>query len=172
MINKKSLWFVTLFSLILVLSVYYITMPSELLIGNNDAIFDQKEEKTEEPKPTVQTEESDFLSALRVESENQVLEEVEKLQSVLAKSDATSEEKNNAYDKIKNINMKRGEEGNLEKIIQDSYGLKSFVKIDGDQIRVIVQSENHDVKLANDIMRTVQSKYDKKMYISVKFQKG
>ena len=32
MINKKSLWFLTLFSLILVLSVYYITMPSELLI--------------------------------------------------------------------------------------------------------------------------------------------
>ena len=32
MINKKSLWFLTLFSLILVLSIYYITMPSELLL--------------------------------------------------------------------------------------------------------------------------------------------
>lgn len=170
MINKKSLWFVTLFSLILVLSVYYITMPSELLIGSNDVVFHQNEEE-EEPKPTVQTEESDFLTALRVESENQVLEEVEELQSVLAKSDASSEEKNNAYEKIKDINLKRGEEGNLEKQIQDSYGLKSFVKIEGDQIRVVVQSEKHDVKLANDIMRTVQSKYDKKMYISVKFQK-
>ena len=31
MINKQKLWFLTLFSLILVLSVYYITMPSELL---------------------------------------------------------------------------------------------------------------------------------------------
>ena len=29
MINKQSLWFLTLFSLILVLSVYYITMPDE-----------------------------------------------------------------------------------------------------------------------------------------------
>ena len=35
MINKKNLWFLTLFSLILVLSVYYITMPSELLMTNN-----------------------------------------------------------------------------------------------------------------------------------------
>ena len=31
MINRKSIWILTLFSLILVLSVYYITMPSEFL---------------------------------------------------------------------------------------------------------------------------------------------
>ena len=37
MINKKSLWFLTLFSLILVLSIYYITMPSELLLTGNNA---------------------------------------------------------------------------------------------------------------------------------------
>ena len=39
MINKKNLWFLTLFSLVLVLSVYYITMPSELLITNNGEII-------------------------------------------------------------------------------------------------------------------------------------
>ena len=38
MINKKNLWFLTLFSLVLVLSVYYVTMPSELLTTNNSAI--------------------------------------------------------------------------------------------------------------------------------------
>ena len=32
MMNKKNLWFLTLFSLVLVLSVYYITMPKELLL--------------------------------------------------------------------------------------------------------------------------------------------
>ena len=36
MINKQSLWFLTLFSLILVLSVYYITMPNDLLLTNSD----------------------------------------------------------------------------------------------------------------------------------------
>lgn len=29
MINKKNLWFLTLFSLVLVLSIYYVTMPNE-----------------------------------------------------------------------------------------------------------------------------------------------
>lgn len=36
MINKQSLWFLTLFSLILVLSVYYITMPTEILAPKDD----------------------------------------------------------------------------------------------------------------------------------------
>ena len=41
MINKQKLWFLTLFSLILVLSVYYITMPNELLITTNGNYLDK-----------------------------------------------------------------------------------------------------------------------------------
>lgn len=33
MINKQSMWFLTLFSLVLVLGVYYVTMPNDLLKG-------------------------------------------------------------------------------------------------------------------------------------------
>ena len=43
MVNKQGLWFLTLFSLILVLSVYYITMPSELL--TTAKVNDKTEEK-------------------------------------------------------------------------------------------------------------------------------
>ena len=46
MINKKSLWFLTLFSLILVLSIYYITMPSELLLTTDINTFDDINEPT------------------------------------------------------------------------------------------------------------------------------
>ena len=62
MINKRSLWFLTLFSLILVLSVYYITMPSELLMATN-------KEDTETVSASVENEESAELVALRVEAE-------------------------------------------------------------------------------------------------------
>ena len=48
MINKQNLWFLTLFSLILVLSVYYITMPNELLLAHNKT--EQKTKKTKEKK--------------------------------------------------------------------------------------------------------------------------
>ena len=50
MINKKGLWFLTLFSLILVLSIYYITMPDEMFVGNNNTTTN-----TETKKDTVAT---------------------------------------------------------------------------------------------------------------------
>ena len=58
MIKKQNLWFLTLFSLILVLSVYYITMPSSLFSTNNGNNKDNQ----------VVVEESEILTALRVES--------------------------------------------------------------------------------------------------------
>ena len=171
MINKKGIWFLTLFSLILVLSVYYITMPSELLISNiKNKETTETTSKTEE-EPTAEIEESNVLVALRIEADEQMQQEMKDLQVILTSIESTTEEKNEAFEKMKNLNVKRGEEESLEKKIEEEFSLKSFVKIDGDQIRVVVSSEKHDSTLANNIMRSIQQNYDKKMYISVKFQK-
>ncbi len=169
MINKKSIWFLTLFSLILVLSVYYVTMPSELLLNNNSNYTKEETEKKEDT--TVKVEESEILVALRVEADETLNEELDKLKKTLTDSNATTDEKNEAYDKMKTLNNNRGQEETLEKLIKDTHNLDSFVKIDGDQIKVVIASEKHDVKLANEIMRTVQSNFQNKMYISVKFEK-
>jgi len=167
MINKKSLWFLTLFSLILVLSVYYITMPSELLItGSGDYISEVGNDKIDETEIS----ESNILVALRIEAEEEMLNEMNDLRLILNDVSSTVEEKNSAFEELKSLNIIRGEEENLEKIIEKKYELKSFVKIDGDQIRVIVASENHNKTLANDIIKTVQEQYKVDKYITVKFQ--
>ena len=167
MINKKNLWFLTLFSLILVLSVYYITMPSELLMTNNSN-YAEGVSNTESDNKEVEVDikESEILVALRVEANDQMLSEMEELQMILTSTDSSVDEKNNAFEKIKLLNMTRGEEEDLENKIKREFQLDSFVKIDNDQIRVVVSSDKHDEKLANDIMRSIQSNYDKKMYIS------
>lgn len=171
MINKKNLWFLTLFSLILVLSIYYITMPSELLMTTNNDYTNTKEvSKNEETEAQVSVEESNILTALRIESEEQVSTELEELQAILVNADATPEEKNLAYEKIKNINNIRTEEEKLEKEINEAFNLKSFVKINGDQIRVVISSDKHDTELANNIIRKIQENYEQNKYISVKFQ--
>ena len=46
MINKKNLWFLTLFSLVLVLSIYYVTMPGEVFKNTtNKEVNEEEEEK-------------------------------------------------------------------------------------------------------------------------------
>lgn len=169
MINKRSIWFLTLFCLILVLSVYYVTMPSELLLSTNSN-YVSKETTEGTQTPTVEVTESTILTSLRVESDEQMMNEIQNLQTILTNKDSTVDEKNNAYEKIKQLNLNKGEEQQIEKQISDTYKLKSFIKVNGDQVRVVVLSKEHDSSLANNIMRTVQSNYENEMYISVKFQ--
>lgn len=164
MINKQNLWFLTLFSLILVLSIYYLTMPEEVL-----QTIKTQEAKTKEVE-TVQVEDSDVLVALRVEADEETLKEMNTLQEVLLNESATVEEKNNAYEDLKNLNQNKGKEETIEKCISDNHKLKSFVKIKQDQIQVVISNKEHDEKLANQIIRTVQSNFDTQMYITVKFQ--
>ncbi len=176
MINKKSLWFLTLFSLILVLSIYYITMPSELLLTTNKNLSSEKDETKDEikddvDKSEVKIEESNILVALRVESDEEVNKEIESLQEVLTDSNSSIEDKNKAYDKIKELNDNRSIEEQLEQQIKDNFQLDSFIKINDNQISVTVKSEEKSNKLANNIMRTIQSNFNDSKYITVKFQK-
>lgn len=167
MINKRSLWFLTLFSLILVLSVYYITMPSELLIATNNGT---KKEKTEEVSVTEEDKESAELVASRVESEEKMLDRISELKKILTDSKATTEEKNKAFEELQNLNKNRSLEEKIEKSIQEELNLNTFVSIENNNITVIVDSDKHDNKLANSIMRNVQKNFDTQMTISVKFK--
>ena len=166
MINKRSLWFLTLFSLILVLSVYYITMPSELLMATSG-----DDEQTETVSASTENEESAELVALRVESEEKMLDEITELKKVLTDSNSTTEEKNEAFEKMQTLNKNRGTEESIENKIKNEFNLKSFVSIDETSVSVVVDSTKHDKSLANKIMRSVQEQFQTSMSISLKFQK-
>lgn len=169
MINKKNLWFLTLFSLVLVLSIYYVSIPSELLVSSNGNIKEEVVSRGKDDTSNVSIEESDMISALKVEDNANTLESINKLKETLTNPTSSIEDKNKAFEELKTINNIASKEETLEQKIKDTYKLSAFVKVSGDQIRVVVDSKEHDMKLANSIMRTIQESYDKKMYISVKF---
>lgn len=171
MINKQSLWFLTLFSLILVLSVYYITMPSELLLTNNSDYLDTETASKETEDVEVNIEESELLVTMRVNLEEERDEQIKDLRLTLTNEDATSEEKNNAYEQIKYITDLKGQEELLEKKIKKEFNLDCFIKIDNKEIQVVAIKENHDSTLANNIMKSIQQEFKDKVYITVKFEK-
>lgn len=171
MINKKNLWFLTLFSLILVLSVYYITMPSELLLTNSGDYLKSNvtEEKTEE-KTTTTVAESEIITALKIANEEELQEELDALKQILSDSNKSADEKNEAFDKMKNMNENKAKEEEIIKIIKDEFELDSFVKIQGSQVKIVAKKDSHDTALANKIMRKVQESFNTSMYISVEFK--
>ncbi len=162
MINKKNLWFLTLFSLVLVLSVYYITMPKELLLTNNNV--------TQEDNAVISIEEANIIETLRQEDNNTTLEEINKLKATISDNTITTDARNEAFDALKLLNQISSKEELLEEKVKNTHGVDSFVKIDGDQIRVVVNSSKPSTTLANDIMRTIQSNFDTKQYIVVQFK--
>lgn len=162
MINKKNLWFLTLFSLVLVLSIYYVTMPNEIFSDTTNIDTLENTEK-------VNIEESSVISALKVEDDASVMEEINTLKEKLTNSEISMDDKNTAFEELKLINKNSSMEETIESNIKGMCSCENFVKIDGDNVRVVLDSEDNSASTANKIMRLVQEEFDKKMYISVKF---
>ena len=161
MINKQNLWFITLFSLILVLGIYYVSMGDEtisVLAGYNDV------------SEVVEVKESDVIVALQVEDDESVLEQMTEYQNILLDADATIEEKNDAYNALQALSNSQSECEKIEKLISDEYKYDNFVKIEGDTISIVIASSDHNKELANKIIRSVQNLYDTQKYITVKFE--
>lgn len=163
MINKQSMWFLTLLSLVLVLGVYYVTMPNDLLKTSING-----EEKNK--KVNVKVSEGDILIAMRANRDEKVALEIEELESVLSSNTSSSEEKNSAFEELKLLNLNIGKEEELETKIESDFGIKSYIEINKDNIKVVINSKEHDASLANNIMRSVQAEFKEKKYITVRFE--
>lgn len=163
MINKQSMWFLTLFSLVLVLGIYYVTMPNQMLSSGITS-----DNMTKEVNASVT--EGDNLLALRANRSEQIESQKEKLESILTQDDASSEEKNSAFEELKLLNLNISKESKLESILESELGIKSYIEINKDNIKVVINSKEHDASLANNIMRHIQKEYTEKMYITVLFE--
>lgn len=166
MIKKQNLWFLTLFSLILILGVYYVTMPKDLLTKVENIVEDKETKEVVE-----EVEEESMLVAMRVNLEEERQETITKLQKDLTNEAISTEEKNNIYEQLKYLNEIQGKEEKLEKQIKKELKLDCFVKQDNTNIETVCISNEHDEKKANSIMRLIQSKYENNMNITIKFQK-
>ena len=163
MINKQNLWFLTLFSLIMVLSIYYLTMSNDTL-SNLNVNADTKEETN-----SVISEANDTLIALKVASEEEFLARMEDLENILLSDVATIEEKNDAYEQLQTLSKNENEKETISQKIKDEFKLDSVVSIQNNTITITVASKKHDTTLANNIIRSIQSLYQENKYITVKF---
>lgn len=162
--NKKNLWFLTLFSLVIVLSIYYVTMPADLLAASTNS-----KKSTQKEKVTLEVDEKDSIAALKIEDTSKTDDMLNELQEKLTDTKTTSEEKNKVYEQIKTINNNSGLEETLEKKIKEKFSCETFAKVEETSVKIVVDKCKNSKKLANNIMRLVQEEFDNKMYISVQF---
>lgn len=161
MINKQSIWFTFLFSVILVLSIFYISM--------NENDLSEYISNVDTTDTTLVVNESTELVALRVQSDEEMMEAITELQDIILSETADVQAKNDAYDNLMNISNNKTNEEKMEKIILQEFDNEAFVKINGNNITIVIDSSKHDYALANKIIRRISQEFKSDKYITVKF---
>ena len=159
--NKKNLWFITLTSIILAVSIYYIAIPGETLSTVSKYL-------NEDVKVT--SLESEELTTLRVMREEEDSNTMQELQDTLLNEKLTIAEKNEAYQKIKNLNNEKSLEEKIERILKDTYNLSVFVSIKDDKAQIVLDNKEGNYELANNIINTVNKELNNTYYVTVKFE--
>lgn len=160
MINKQSLWFVTLFSLIVILSIYYFKggeTPLSIAKLTNEDVTKGIQDK------------SNSLDVLKITNDEATISKIDELQKILLDDEATLEEKNNAFDLIEVIADERKRENEISNLIKKEFSYENFVKINDNNIKVTLFADVHNNEIANNVIRRVNEYTNNLKYVTVKF---
>ncbi|MDF2945746.1 MAG: stage sporulation protein [Bacillales bacterium] len=164
MLKKQTMWLLTMLSLVIVLSVYYITTPelqdSKIsMIETKKAIKDNKTaSKNDDKAVTVNTNTNEEFTALRMELEDQRAELREDLQSVVASANVSAEEKNKALDDLNRIAQVSEKESVLETMLKAEKSISdAFVSAEGDKARITITAKEANRSLANKVVQMAKS---------------
>ena len=154
MLKKQTVWLLTLLSLTIVLSVFYMNSPD-----SDDFSFVFQEEPND-----------DLFTLIRMELRQSRSSQIEKLETVVASGTTSTDEKNTAFEEMQKIDQLSTKELIVEESLKEEYGYPDvLVRTVDDSIVVTIKTDQLSDKEANQIMRTVYDEFGS-MQVEVKFQ--
>ena len=180
MVKKQTVWLLTMLSLLIVLSVYYMTSPD-----NGEMAFIQDEEwaeMTEEAEGTegvettgegtvisqISTEE--LFATIRLQQQNKRDQLQEQLSEIVTSSNFTAQEKNEALERMETIKETQSKEAILENTIQASVPYEDvLVRAEDDIVHVTVKANDLSKTETNEIIQMVSDEFGQKR-VQVQFQ--
>jgi stage III sporulation protein AH len=181
LLKKQTVWLLTMLSLVVVLSVYYITSPEQK--GQDMAAVQDKVKEEQKDKEMDLTESKDgktvitgiasdeVFESLRLQLEDQRNEAKEEFEETVASTDLTPEKRNEAYEQMQKLNDIANKEQVLETLIKTMGYDDALVRADGEKIRITVKSKKeHSPSAANDIIQLVRTEIGEMKTVAVEFQ--
>ncbi|GIO23169.1 SpoIIIAH-like family protein [Oceanobacillus sp. J11TS1] len=180
MLKKQTVWLLTMLSLMVVLSVYYIFSAN----GNDLAFVDNGQDAaTEDAVPATQSEEGvevenkgnvdsdELFTTIRMEIQDERSRKKSQLTEVVASANASPTEKDEALKEIDSLE----ELSSKENILQDQLIAATeyedvLVRSDGDKVHVHVKTEELSKTDAANIMQMVRDEFGKDIRTEVNFQ--
>ena len=151
---KRIVSFCSLFSLVLILSVYYVLSPVSSLTSES---VNSEVENANDATVSLMDGETAYFDNLHVLKENAFLDEIKELEAIVASATSSSEEKIQALEvKSKKIKMNEKEK-ELAKIIKEKGYENVYVEYDGNKVNVLIAKQNATKSDALDVMRSIYS---------------
>ncbi|MED3551082.1 SpoIIIAH-like family protein [Cytobacillus praedii] len=179
LLKKQTVWLLTMLSLVVVLSVYYITSPEQRM--NDLADTEEKAEQKNEEAVNTESADSDNevitnaagdekFEALRLELNDERSRAKEELAAVMGTTDLPAEEISGAKDQIDKLDELAEKEYILETLIKAMNYEDVLVRADEKNVQVTVKAEKLSRTEANEIIRQVKSEIGDLQLVTVEFQ--
>ncbi|MFF2286347.1 SpoIIIAH-like family protein [Peribacillus butanolivorans] len=195
LLKKQTVWLLTMLSLVVVLSVYYLTAPEEN--AADMTATEQTESKTEskmESKTESKTESKgetksdketssknaagssvtiasgDEFESLRMQIEDERAKLNEELTVKMGNTELSAEEREDAYAKIEQLSETKVKENIIENLIVAMDYNAALVRVDGTDVKVSVKADKQSKTEANNIIRLVRKEVDDAQNVVVDFQ--
>lgn len=180
MLKKQTVWLLTMLSLMIVLSVYYLLSDQEDLAYINtqdEGNKNQIDQTVKQDEMGVEEENvstlgiSELFATLRLELEDKRSLKKDRLKEIVASSDASANEINEALNEIDSIENMASKETILEETILAAYENYEdvLVRAEDDKVHVHVITEQLPRNEAVQIMQMVKDEFGD-MVVSVNFQ--
>ena len=185
LLKKQTVWLLTMLSLVVVLSVYYLTSPEQK--QNDLAVVDEKQTQEQangqeqEPLKENQQEQGqvekesasmgdkadkqiitnaagdEVFETLRMQLEEERSQKKEELQATIASTELPPEERSDAKEQMDELNAIAQKELLLETLIKAMNYKDVLVRADNEQVNITVKAEKQSKAEANKIIQTVRS---------------
>jgi len=160
--KRQTVWLLTMLSLMIVLSVYYIVSDKENMTFQevNDDFLE--EDITIEDIEEVSV--NELYTTIRMELEDERNIKKERLKEIIASNDATTNEINEALNEMSTLESLSTKEQILQEMIKTNYeGFKDvLVRTDDDKVHVHILSDSLEKQEAVQVMQMVKDEFSEK----------
>lgn len=148
--NKQAFTFLTLFSLILVLSIYYIMLPpiaNPESVSKTESVIEQLQNELNQKRETI----------------------INKSNEIIAKKTSTSDSISEALETISTTKDLSDQEKNIVSKIKELGYQEAYIEIDNQTVKATVLKKDSTKEDASKIIKTIMNIFDNKYHVEVKF---
>lgn len=169
-VKKRTVWMLTLLSLVAVISVYYLNEPNNNMAFDGLALFSNDEVKVEEtPNEVPVLAQSSLFEEMRMEVQNERSQIREQLESQIASNELNADEVNEAYSQMQELTKRDSTEAMLEMLIQNLGYSDALVRTGDGTVLVTVVASEHSKAQADEIIYTVKKEWEDAKEVKVEF---